>query len=288
MVLTGLNASSTISILLVTTIGLGVIFGVLRIVNMAHGEFLALGGFTSVIVADIGLPAWLALPAAFATVGLLGLAIEPILIRHLYGRTMESILATWGLGIVLRQVIELVFGPGHHDAPLPIGVSVPIGDVQYSLYRIVIVVIAIGAVLTLAWIKRGTDLGIRTTAVMSNPELAGALGINVRRVYRLTFAFGAALTGLGGALVAPLVGVFPSMGLGFVADSFLAILAGGVGSLAGLVAASAVLGATDSIVSLVADPVAGFIAFVVLAVVIMTLRDRRAWRPSSTSSQPQA
>jgi len=278
-----LNAASAISILLVTTVGLAIIFGVMGVVNLAHGEFLMLGAYASVIVTSLGFSPWLSLLLAPLMVGLLAVMIEPVLIRYLYGKTMESILATWGLGIVLRQVVELIFGTRHHEAPYPTNAGFALQNVHYSYYRLFIMLVAVLLALALIWIQRKTDLGVITRAVMDNPSLASVLGINVKRVYLSAFAVGSAITGLGGALVAPLVSAFPAMGLSFVTDSFLVILAGGTGSLPGLIGSSALLGATDSIISYLSDPVMGGIVFVILAIVVMTLRSGRELRERTHS-----
>lgn len=271
-----LNAVSAVSILFVTTVGLALIFGVMGIVNLAHGEFLMIGAYVGFWCASQGLSPWISLLLAPVVLALLAIAIEPILIRFLYGKTMESILATWGLGIVLRQLVEIVFGKAHHQVPYPTNAGILLEDVQYPYYRIVIMAVAVLLAAALFWVTRKTNLGVITRAVMNNPSLASGLGINVNRVYKGAFALGSAITGLGGALVAPLVSAYPSMGLSFVADSFLAILAGGTGSLIGLVGSSSLLSTIDSVASYLVDPVFGSILFILVAVAVMTLKKSRA------------
>jgi len=270
------NAVSAISILFVTTIGLALIFGVMGVVNLAHGEFLVIGAYAGVLATSWGFSPWVSLLLAPLMLALLALLIEPVLIRYLYGKTMESILATWGLGIVLRQLIEIIFGKAHHQVPYPTTAGIAFQNVQFSYYRIIIMAMAVFLVVLIIWVQRKTSLGVVARAVIDNPSLASSLGINVNKVYRVTFALGAAITGLGGALVAPLVSAYPSMGLSFVADSFLAILAGGTGSLIGLVGSSFLLGTADSVISYLADPVWGGIVFILLAVTVMTLRKAEA------------
>lgn len=273
MELSILNALSAVSILFVTTLGLAIIFGVLGVVNMAHGEFLMIGAYASVTATGMGLSPWLSLLVGAGIAGLFALLIEPFLIRHLYGKTMESILATFGLGIIIRQLIELIFGKGHHEAPYPVASGLALSPtVEYSYYRIIVMVIAAALAFALYLIQRRTNFGTITRAVMSNPSLAATLGVNVKRVYATAFALGSALTGLGGALVAPFVSAYPSMGLAFVTQSFLTILAGNPGSLPGLVGSSALLGTVNSVVSYLADPVTSGIVFVVLSVLIVTFR----------------
>lgn len=273
MELSILNALSAVSILFVTTLGLAIIFGVLGVVNMAHGEFLMIGAYASVTATGMGLSPWLSLLVGAGIAGLFALLIEPFLIRHLYGKTMESILATFGLGIIIRQLIELIFGKGHHEAPYPVAGGLALSPtVEYSYYRIIVMVIAAALAFALYLIQRRTNFGTITRAVMSNPSLAATLGVNVKRVYATAFALGSALTGLGGALVAPFVSAYPSMGLAFVTQSFLTILAGNPGSLPGLVGSSALLGTVNSVVSYLADPVTSGIVFVVLSVLIVTFR----------------
>jgi urea transport system permease protein len=271
-----LNAISIVSILFVTTVGLALIFGVMGVVNLAHGEFLMIGAYVGFWCASQGLSPWFSLLLAPLVLGLLAVVIEPILIRFLYGKTMESILATWGLGIILRQMVEIVFGKAIHQVPYPTNARILLEDVQYPVYRIVIMTVAVLLAAAFFWVQRKTNLGVNTRAVMNNPALASGLGINVNRVYWGAFALGSAITGLGGALVAPLVSAYPSMGLSFVASSFLAILAGGTGSLIGLVWSSSLLGTIDSVVSYLVDPVFGSILFILVAVAVMTLKKSRA------------
>jgi urea transport system permease protein len=268
-----LNALSAVSLLFVTTLGLAIIFGVMGVVNLAHGEFLMIGAYASVTAVGYGLSPLLSLLVGAVAVGLFALLIEPFLIRYLYGKTMESILATFGLGIVIRQLIELIFGKGYHEAPYPIlgGIAIS-SSVEYSYYRIFVMFIAIALAIAVYLIQRKTNFGTITRAVMNNPTLAATLGINVKKVYRSAFALGSAITGLGGALVAPFVSANPSMGLGFVAPSFLTILAGTPGSLVGLVGSSALLGIVNSATSYLADPVLGGIVFVLLSVLIVTFK----------------
>lgn len=276
MELTILNALSAVAILFVTTIGLAIIFGVMGVVNLAHGEFLMIGAYASVVVVNLGLSPWLGLIAGAIAGGIFALIIEPFLIRYLYGKTMESILATWGLGIIIRQLVELIFGKGYHEVRYPITSGITLSTaVEYSYYRIFIMIVAVVIAAVLYFVQRRTNLGTITRAVMSNPTLASTLGTNVNQVYRTAFTLGCALTGFGGALIAPFVSAFPSMGLSYVTQSFLTILAGTPGSLTGLVASASLLGSVNSVVSYLADPVLGGIVFVLLSILIVTIKKTR-------------
>jgi urea transport system permease protein len=272
VVLGALNVASFISLIFIAAIGLAVIFGVMGVVNLAHGEFIMLGAYVAYLVASTGLPAALALLVAPLAVGLLAGLLEPVFFRYLYGKLMESILATWGLSIVLRQAVQLLFGRGYQSVPYPTDVTVSVLGTSFSLYRILIILLAVAIALAVLWIEKRTNLGTVARAVMSNAALASALGINIKRVYVGTLVFGAALAGLAGAVVAPLTSAYPAMGLNFLTNSFFAVLVAGLGSLPGLAFSSSMLGATHEVVAILVDPVWGSVALVIVALVLVRAR----------------
>jgi urea transport system permease protein len=223
-------------------------------------------------VAHIGLPVTLSLLAAPITVGLFALLLEPIFFRHLYGKLMESILATWGLSIALRQGFLLVFGSGYKSCPYATDATVSVLGTDFSLYRLLVIALALLLCAAIALIERRTNLGTTARAVMSNAPLASALGVNTNRIYAGTLAFGAALAGLAGAVMAPLTSAYPAMGLSFLTNSFFAVLVGGLGSLSGLVFAAVSLGGSDELTAILVDPVWGSVALVLVALVLVRLR----------------
>jgi urea transport system permease protein len=272
VVLGALNIVSFISLLFIAAIGLAIIFGVMGVVNLAHGEFIMMGAYVSYLVAHNGLPVTLSLLAAPIAVGLFALLLEPIFFRHLYGKLMESILATWGLSIALRQGFLLVFGSGYKSCPYATDATVSVLGTDFSLYRLLVIALALLLCAAIALIERRTNLGTTARAVMSNAPLASALGVNTNRIYAGTLAFGAALAGLAGAVMAPLTSAYPAMGLSFLTNSFFAVLVGGLGSLSGLVFAAVSLGGSDELTAILVDPVWGSVALVLVALVLVRLR----------------
>jgi len=267
-----LNVLSAVSLLFIAAVGLAVIFGVMGVVNLAHGEFIMLGAYASVIVVKLGLPVSVSLIVAPLAVGMIALLLEPIFFRYLYGRVMESILATWGLSIVLRQAAQLIFGAGYQSVPYPTDATIIVFTTQISFYRVLAIFLALVIGLGVLWIEKRTNLGTTARAVMSNAGLASTLGVNIGRIYAGTLVFGAALAGLAGAFLAPLTSAYPSMGLSFLTNSFFAVLVGGLGSLPGLAFASGMLGSTQQIVAIFIDPVWGSVALVIVALILVRWR----------------
>lgn len=266
-----LNAISAVSILFLLAIGLFIIFGLMGVVNLAHGEFVMLGAYTAVVVGQAGLSPWLSLIIAPTVLGIFSLFVEKLMIRHLYGNVMESILATVGFSIIIIKVVEWTFGKGYQPITTPVEAIVPIFGTAYPLYRILIIVIAflMGALIFI--MERKTNIGFTIRAVIENPTLASSLGVNINRVYQLTFVFGGAMAGLAGALIGPLVSVYPAMGFNYVIDGFLAVLLGGTGIL-GLMGSASLLGSSNSIFSFLLDPIWGSISVVIITIIVMRFR----------------
>ncbi len=272
MILGVLNVLSAVSLLLIAAAGLAIIFGVMGVVNLAHGEFIMIGAYVSYLVVAAGLPPAFSLVLAPLVVAGIALVLEPIFFRHLYGKMMESILATWGLSIVLRQLAQMIFGGGYLAVPYATDASVSVLGTNYSLYRLLALALAALLVIGLFLIEKRTNLGMTARAVIADSELASSLGVNVARFYLGTMAAGAALAGLAGAVLAPLTSAYPAMGLSFLADSFFAVLVAGLGSLPGLVFSASVLGASKQTVAILVDPVWGSVALVVVALALVRFR----------------
>lgn len=270
-ILMGLNIISSLSILFLTALGLFIIYGLMNTINLAHGEFIMLGAFTGFVITQMGLSPWLSFIVAPIVVGIISIFIEKILMRHIYGKVMESILATWGLSIILIQVIELIFGKGYKASVAPINTTISIIGVNYPMYRILIMVLALLLGVGLFLLERKTSLGVTVRAVINNPTLASSLGVNINKVYQLTFIFGAALAGFAGSIIAPLVSVYPGMGFNYVINGFLSVLVGGTG-IFGLFGSSSLLGGSESLISFLFNPILGGVAVVMIAVLFMRLR----------------
>ena len=260
----------SVASLVIIALGLAVIFGMMRIINLAHGEFLMLGAFAVLAATRAGLRIWPAMLLAPLVVGVLGLVIERLVIRHLYGRILDTMLATWGLSLVLTQLATVIFGPATQGIATPLG-SVRIGAYSIAQYSLLLIVVAILLLALTYLVFTRTRYGLMAQATTQLPEMASALGIDVQRINRVTFAFGSALAGAGGALLAPISGVVPTMGVAFVAKAFMTVIVGGQALLVGSTAAAGLLGTVDNVVSYLTTPFLGQGAVLVVAIVLLRL-----------------
>ena len=263
-----LSMQLSIAVLVIVSIGLAVVFGMMGIINLAHGEFLMLGAYTTLVAVRAGLSLWLAMVLAAAAVGVFGLIVERVLIRHLYGRLADSMLATWGLSLIMAQAMVLIFGPSTQGIATPIG-NIQIGSYSVSYYSLVLVGAALLLLAIVFWVFTRTRYGVMARAATQVPEMAAAVGINSDLINAGTFAFGSALAGAAGALLAPLVGVMPTMGQAYIARAFMTVIVGGPGVLSGTAAASVLLGGAENVVSYLSTPFFGQGALLVLAIVLL-------------------
>ncbi|AMB44339.1 urea ABC transporter permease subunit UrtB [Methylobacterium sp. AMS5] len=267
---------SIASIWLIAAIGLTIIYGTVGVINMAHGEFIMLGAYTSyALQSSLGLPFLLCLPASFVVVGLIGLVIERGLIRYLYNRPLDTLLATWGVSLVLMQGVRLIFGsdPKYIAVPEIFQSNVELGFASLSAFRLVVLGITALIVAATAYLFYRTRFGMQVRAVMQNKEMAASFGINADRVYMTTFALGAGLAGIAGSLFGVLAIVLPTMGTAYVVQAFLVVVVGG-GTLMGSVAAAGLTGELQSVFAFVTnDTFARFLLYV-LIVVFLRFRPR--------------
>jgi urea transport system permease protein len=275
-----LNLLWQVSTLAIVTIGLAIVFGQLRIMNMAHGEFVMIGAYAPVITTSLGLPGWVQLPVCLASVALIAWLLERVIIRHLYGRLFDSLLATWGISILLREMIELLFGRGYQSVELPVTGTVSIMGTDYPAYRIAVIlgVILFFAVLTY-WYKR-SRVGTRIKAMVGNPELAGAIGINTARLSSISFVFGCTTAGIAGLILAPTVQVAPLMGLDHLIRSFFALVVGGLGSLEGLGIGVGVIAGAQSLLGALFNQTYGYLFVLSLSIMFLWLRPNGIHRSS--------
>lgn len=267
-----LNGLNYILVLILVAMGLAVIFGLMRVINMAHGEFFLLGAYTVVMTDQAGLGFWVGLFIAPLFVGAMGMLIEYLCIRHLYQRFLDTILATWGISIAIKQLVIVIFGPAGLMIRPPLPQLVSVMGIEYPAYRLFIMVVSLITIVLTFYVFLKTDFGLGARAVIANRDMAAALGINTRKMYRTTFGFGSALAGLAGAVMAPLMSVDPQMGLGFFIPAFMAILVGGTGTLAGVLVGGGTVGGADSLISFIYSPVIAQI--VVFSMVIIVIRIR--------------
>ncbi len=266
-----LDIVTTAAILYVVALGLLIVFGVMGIISFAHGAMLTVGGYAALLVTQAGANPWLSLPAA-ALAGLAaGAAMERTVLRPLYRRPLDAILATWGLGIVIGQVITLVFGRQVQFAQSPLSGAAVVLGATYSQYRLLLVGVAILLALLIALVLHGTRLGLVTRAVIANEDLAQSLGVNSARVRFASFSLGSALASLAGALVVPLSSVDPNMGVPWLVGAFMLVLLSG-SSLVSMALAAVVLGAAQVLVSTYLNAVLGGMTIAVLAAIILRVR----------------
>ena len=268
-----LDILTTTAILYAVAAGLLLIFGVMKIINFAHGAFLTIGAYASLVAAQLELSPWAAFPLALLAGGVAGMAIEWLIVRPLYARPLDAILATWGLGIVIGQLITLAFGREVQLVPTPVQGTVAVFGTDYSAYRLLLVVAAAVIGTGLALVLTKTRFGLVTRAVIMNEHLARGLGINSGAVRFLTFSVGAGLGSLAGALITPLSSVDPNMGIPWLVNAFMLVMVSG-SSMASLLLATLVFGAVQVLLSTYASPILGGLAIAVLAAITLRIRPK--------------
>ena len=260
-----------IASLVIISAGLAVIFGMMKVINLAHGEFMMLGAYTTIGAINLGVNLWVAMfLVAPSAVGGVGVVLERLVIRRLYGRMVDTMLATWGLSLLLVGMVTSVAGNTTAGISAPLG-SFTIGAYSVSVYTLVIIAVAVVLGVGIRWVLMRTSWGLIARGTMQKPAMADALGISPSVVYSVTFAVGAALSGLAGALLAPLTGVVPTMGGAFIAKAFITVIGGGPALLAGLVGASALFGAINQLATFLTTPVFGEVALLAAAIIMLRL-----------------
>jgi urea transport system permease protein len=245
------NSLSLGSILILAALGLAITFGVMRVINMAHGDLMMLGAYTALVVTDpryLGLNLFVAIPAAFLVVALVGYLIELCLLRFLYGRPLDTLLATWGVGLILQQGVNLTFGANLQPMRLPevLAGHWTVGQLAIPIYRVFILGVTLLCLLGVyLWFYR-TSFGLKCRAVVQNRPMAAALGISTRRVDSLTFGFASGLAGIAGCILAHLYNTNYQMGKDYIVEAFMTVILGGMGNLSGSVASGAIIGTGDS------------------------------------------
>jgi urea transport system permease protein len=291
------------SVLLVVAIGLAITFGLMGIINMAHGEFIAIGAYTTYVVQhifatglnlspfgiSISIPGLalgesgaslyfaLALPASFLVAAMVGILLERSVIQFLYKRPLESLLATWGISLVIQQLLKFIFGSNNVQVSSPPWLSGnwTVNDIVFGWNRVFVIGFAV-LIIVITWlVLNRTSLGLMIRAVMQNRNMAACMGVRTERVNMMTFAFGCGLAGLAGAFLSQIGNVGPAMGQAYIVDSFMTVVVGGVGNILGTVISAIGIGMADqSLQQYLGNPVIGKI--LVLAGIILFLQ----WRPA--------
>lgn len=275
---------SMASIMLMIALGLAIIYGAMGVINLAHGEFVMLGAYaTWALQTYAGLGILPALPLVFVAVGAVGWVIEKVVVQNLYHRPLDTILATWGIGIILQQAVRLGVGAESRfvKGPELLSGNTEIGPLIMSNYRLFVIFFSI-AVLWGSWLLMArTEFGMKLRAIIQNRSISECYGIESKSVYSITFAYGAGLAGIAGALITPLFSTIPTMGTGLVVDAFLVVIVGGLGSLIGAATASVLIGEATALFSMIMNDTLGRIA--VLAGIILLIRFRpRGLFPTET------
>jgi branched-chain amino acid transport system permease protein len=260
------------AIVVLVVLGLGVIASMMGIFNFAQGEFVLLGAYVTYIVHSAGLPVWLGMVAAPFVVGALGFVLERLIVRRFYAAPIVAMLGTYALGLVIREVVRTLIGGLYRSVPEPIAGSLDIGTMHFSSWRLAIVIITALVMAGSYVLLSHTAFGLRIRASLENPSLARASGISTSAIYGATFAFGAALAGLAGALIVPVFSLFADLGIRFLIQGFVAVMVGGVGSFAGPVAGAGVLGTLCAALPWGIYPVVADVLVFVLAITFIKFR----------------
>jgi urea transport system permease protein len=272
------------SVLLLAALGLAITFGLMRVINMAHGELLMIGAYSTFVVQNLfaasapeylDLYLLLAVPVAFIVSAAVGMLLEITVLRRLYGRPLETLLATWGISLILIQTVRLIFGAQNVTVANPSwlsgGVEI-LPDLVLTYSRLAVIVFS-GAVIAFVWLMlQKSTLGLRVRAVTQNREMAAAMGISTRRVDLLTFGIGSGVAGLGGVALSQLGNVGPELGQSYIVDSFMVVVLGGVGKLAGTLVGAMGLGVVNKLLEPAAGAVLGKIA--ILGFLILFIQRR--------------
>ncbi|MBX3741043.1 MAG: urea ABC transporter permease subunit UrtB [Akkermansiaceae bacterium] len=290
------------SVLLVVAIGLAITFGLMGVINMAHGEFIAVGAYTTYVIQNVfaaglklspfgfslSIPGFnvaggdntyfiLAIPASFLIAALVGILLERSVIQFLYKRPLESLLATWGISLVMQQILKFVFGSNNVQVNSPAWLSGnwTVNDVIFGWNRLFVIGFAVLIIAGTWLVLNKTSLGLLIRAVMQNRNMAACMGVRTERVNTMTFAFGCGLAGLAGAFLSQIGNVGPTMGQLYIVDSFMTVVVGGVGNIVGTVISALGIGVADqTFQQYLGNPVIGKI--LVLGAIILFLQ----WRPA--------
>ena len=266
-----IQVAYAIASLALISVGLAVIYGMMRVINFAHGEFLMLGGYAVILPVQAGVNIWIAmLVIAPVTVGAFGVVVERLIIRPLYGRVIDTVLATWGLSLLLIGLASAVLGYYQEGSKPPLG-SVSIGAYRESVYTFFVIGITAAIMVALYLGLKQTRFGLLARGTMQNPPMAAGLGVDTGKIYAATFGLGAALSGLAGGILAPISGVVPVIGATYIAKAFITVISGGATVLAGTASAATMLGTVNQVVTFLATPVVGEVALLAAAIILLRL-----------------
>jgi urea transport system permease protein len=273
------------SVLLLAAIGLAITFGVMGVINMAHGEMVMIGAYTTFVVQEVirayypglfGYSIAIAVPLAFAISGTIGILVERCIIKFLYGRPLETLLATWGLSLILQQAVRTAFGPTNRDVGSPSWMSgaFDVGQINITYNRLWIICFSLAVFVGLLALLRFTRFGLEMRAVTQNRPMAASMGIRTGRIDALAFGLGSGIAGIAGVALSQIDNVSPNLGQGYIIDSFMVVVFGGVGNLWGTLLGAFSLGIANKFLEPYAGAVLGKIAILVLIILFIQKRPR--------------
>ena len=254
--------------LVLSACGLAIVFGMMGVINLAHGELIMCGAYVSVSAARAGLSLPAAVLAGGAAAGLVGIVMERLVLRHLYARPLDTIVATWGISLMASQWTLILLGPSLPGVGTPLG-SISVGPYSYSVYRLVLMAAAVAILVALYLLFNLTRFGALARATIQVPHMAEALGVNTRLIYSITFGLGAALAGITGGLYAPTMTMVPTMGGTFIMEAFVTVVVGGADVFLGTAPAAAVLGVVKAGMTSWAGQLFGQIGLLLAVIVVI-------------------
>jgi len=263
-----------VSVLVLVGLGMAIIFGLMDVMNLAHGEFITIGAYTLVVVQKVGGNYWVGLIVAPFIGYIIGIVYERLIIRYLYQRPLDTLIATFGVSLILQKGIEFIFGPGLQNTLPPLQGAISFSGILYPTYRVFMIVFAFSIISLCLFLYKRSQFGLDLRAVIQDRNTAEAMGINTKGTYRVAFAAGSALATIAGVLLAPLISVNVGMGFLFLAKAFFVVILGGVGSIAGVVAGSCVIGGMETSFLYFMDGPAAYALVLIISVVIIRFRPK--------------
>lgn len=259
-----------LAFLVLAALGLAVIFGMMGVINLAHGELVMCGAYVTIVAAKAGVPLAIAMALGTAAAAAAGAIAERLVIRHLYQRPADSVVATWAISLIVQQCMLLACGPSIEGISTPFG-SFELGGLSFSTYRAVLPLFAIGVLGVLYVLLFHTDYGVSARATILNARMASCLGLRTERIYATTFALGAALAGLAGAVYAPTMTAVPTMGSSFIIQAFVTVVVGGANVLVGVVPAAAALSVIQTALTAFYGQLIGQIGLLLTVILVIRL-----------------
>jgi len=258
----------SVSFLIIAGLSIAIIYGMMGIINMATGEFMMVGAYIFALLVHAGCSWLIALLASFIGGAILGLLLDKIIICRMHGKPIESLVITYGVSLIISQIVFIIFGPSIGGVAAPIG-SISIFGMQYSGYRLFIVGVAFFLMLCIYYLFQHTRIGIHVRATMQNREIAGCMGVNIDRMNTMPFVLASGLAGLGGALYAPIMTLSPTYGNNFLTHGFVAVIVGGTEPLIGTVLSSLALATVESSLANLMNTLFGRIGILVVAILLL-------------------